>query len=104
MSREGAKRVIIEAAKLDEYQPTAASNLAFNDISLGSRVHARLFASPDIGGSALEVRAEGGHVHVRGRVDHGLEDEVVRIVKSVPGVHQVTTDVYSVPPVAHIAG
>jgi cytidylate kinase len=98
MGREGAKRVIIEAAKLDEYQPTAASNQAFNDLALGSRVHATLFASPYARGSALEVRAKGGHIHVKGRVDQGLEDEVVKLVKSVPGVNQVTTDVYSVSP------
>jgi cytidylate kinase len=101
MSREGAKRVIIEAAKLEEYQPTAASNQAFNDLSLGSRVHATLFASPEVGGSALEVRATSGHVHVRGRVGHeALEDEVVKLVKNVPGVTKVTTEIFSVPPEA----
>ena len=100
MSREGAKRVIVEAAKLEEYQPTAASNQAFNDLALGSRVHATLIASTDVRGSALEVRAEGGHIHVKGRVDQGLEDEVVKLVKNVPGVIKVTTDLYSVPPEA----
>jgi len=98
MSREGAKRVIIEAVKLDEYQPTAASTQAFNDLSLGSRVHATLFASRAIRGSALEVRAKGGHIHMKGRVDQGLEDEVVNVVKSVPRVNKVTTELYSVPP------
>jgi osmotically-inducible protein OsmY len=98
MRREGAKRVIIEAAKLEEYQPTAESEQAFNDLALGSRVHATLLASPDVQGSALEVRAEGGHVHVKGRIDEGLEDEVVMLVKNVPGVIRVTTDLYSVPP------
>ena len=102
MGREGAKRVIIEAAKLDEYQPTPASEQAFNDLALGSRVHATLFASPDIQGSALEVRADRGHVHVKGRVDQGLEDEVVNLVKNVPGVTKVITDLYYVPPEAFL--
>jgi len=102
MRREGAKRMIIEAAKLDEYQPTAASNQAFNDVALSSRVHATLFASPDVGGSALEVRAEGGHIHVKGRVDQGLEDEVAKLVRNVPGVTKVTTDLYYVPPEAFL--
>src|SRR6266508_5062546 len=84
MRREGAKRVILEAAKLEEYQPTVASNQAFNDLALSSRGHATLVAAPDVRGSALEVRAEGGHIHVKGRVDHGLEDKVVTIVKNVP--------------------
>jgi cytidylate kinase len=102
MRREGAKRMIIEAAKLEEYQPTPASNQAFNDLALGSRVHATLLASPDVRGTALEVRAEGGHIHVKGRVDHGLEDKVVKLVKNVPGVTKVTTDLYSVPPEAFL--
>lgn len=102
MSREGAKRVIFEAAKLEEYQPTPASNQAFNDLALGSRVHSTLFASPDVQGSALEVRAEGGHIHVKGRVDQGLEDEVAKLVRNVPGVIKVTTDIYSVPPDAFL--
>jgi len=100
--REGAKRVIIEAAKLEAYQPTPASEQAFNDLSLGSRVHAALFASPDVVGSALEVRAEGGHIYVKGRVDQGLEDEVAKLVKNVPGVTKVTTDLYYVPPEAFL--
>ena len=99
MRREGAKRVIIEAAKLDEYQLTPASQQAFNDLALGSRVYATLFASPGGQGSALEVRAEGGHVHIKGRVDPGLEeDELAKLVKHIPGVTNVTTDVYSVEP------
>ena len=102
MRREGAKRVIIEAAKLEAYQPTPASEQAFNDLSLGSRVHAALFASPDVGGSALEVRAEGGHIHVKGRVDQGSEDEVEKLVRNVPGVTKVTTDLYYVPPEAFL--
>jgi cytidylate kinase len=98
LRREGAKRLIVEAAKLDEFQPTAASSQAFNDLSLGCRVHAALFAATEIRGSALEVRVNRGHVHVTGRVDQGLEDEVVRLVKNVSGVTEVTTDIYSVPP------
>jgi cytidylate kinase len=97
--REGAKRVIIEAAKLEEYQPTPTSERAFNDIALSSRVHASLLASPNVQGSALEVRAEGGHVHIKGRVDQGLEeDELMKLVKNIPGVMNVTADVYSVQP------
>jgi cytidylate kinase len=102
MRREGAKRVIIEAAKLEEYQPTPSSDQAFNDLALSSRVHAALFASPDVRGSALEVRANSGHIHVTGRVDQGLEDELERLVKNVPGVTKVTTDVYSVTPDAFL--
>jgi len=102
MRRDGASRVIIEAAKLEEYQPTAASDQAFKDLALGSRVYAALFASHDVRGSGLEVRAEGGHIHVKGRVDHGLQDKVVAIVRNISGVNKVTSDLYSVPPEAFL--
>ena len=100
MRREGAKQVIVEAAKLEEYQPTSASIQAFNDVALAARVHATLLASPHLQGSSLEVRAEHGHVFVKGRVDHGLEDEVTTLVKNVPGVVKITADLFSVPPEA----
>ena len=102
MSREGAKRVIIEAAKLEEYQPTHASIQAFDDLALGARVHATLFVSPEMRGSSLEVRADRGHIHVKGRIDHGSEDKVVKLVKNVAGVADVTADIYAVPPEAYL--
>jgi cytidylate kinase len=98
MNRDGAKRMIIEAAELETYQPTPASNQAFNDLALGSRVLATLLASPDVQGSALEVRAKSGVIQVKGRVEEGMENEVVSLVENVPGVIHVTTDLYSVQP------
>ncbi len=98
MSLEGAQRVIVEAAKLETYQATSASNQAFNDLALGSRVLATLLASPDVQGSALEVRAKGGRIQVKGRVEEGMENAVVTLVENVPGVIHVTTDLYSVQP------
>jgi cytidylate kinase len=100
MRRDGAKRVIIEAAKLEDYQPTPASSRVFNDLALASRVHATLFASPEIRGLALEVRATEGHIHVAGRIEQGLEEEVAHLARSVSGVTDVTIDVYTVSPVA----
>jgi cytidylate kinase len=102
LHREGATRLIIEAAKLQEYQPTPESKQAFEDFALGSRVHAVLVTSSQVRGSALEVRAEGGHVHVKGRVEHGADEKVVDLVRGVPGVSKVTTDLYSVSPEAYL--
>ena len=98
MSRDGAKRVILEAAKLEEYRPTLTSTQAFNDLALGSRVHATLFAAPNLRGLALELRAENGHIHVKGKVAQGMEPQLLKAVKYVPGVTQVTSDLYSAPP------
>jgi cytidylate kinase len=102
MRRDGAKRVIIETAKLEEYQPTTASVQAFNNLALGSMVHANLYASPEVEASALEVRAEGGHVYIKGRVGHGQEDQILMLVRNMPGVFKVTADLYSVPPEAFL--
>lgn len=100
MQRDGAKHIIVAAANLAQYQPTPASLQAFNDLAIAARVHATLIGSPHLQGSSVEVRAQVGHVHVKGRIDHGLEDEVMMLVKNVPGVIKVTTDLYSVPPEA----
>ena len=102
MGRDGAKRMIVEAAKLDEYQPTGASNRAFNDLALSSRVHAALVATPDINGAALEVRATEGHVHVAGKIEQGFEEELVNMVRIIPGVRDVTTDVFTLRPEAFL--
>jgi osmotically-inducible protein OsmY len=102
MRREGAKRIVVEAAKLEEYQPTPESNQAFNDLSVGSRVQAALFALPDLRGSGLEVRATEGHVHIGGRIEQGSAEELVRIVKIIRGVTDVTTEVHVVPPQAFL--
>ena len=102
MRRDGAKRVIVEAAKLEEYQLTPTSDQAFKNLALSSRVYAALFASPDIRGSALEIRADGEHIYVKGRVDHGVEDKVIEFVKNIPGVTKVTSDLYSVSPEAFL--
>jgi len=102
MSRDGAKRVIIEAAQLDEYQPTAASIQAFNDLALSSRVHATLFAAPNLRGLAVELRAEDGHIYVKGKVAQGLEAQLIKVVKYVPGVTQVTSDLYSALPEGYL--
>lgn len=98
MSHEGAKRVIIETAMFEEYQPTPESCRRFSDFALGSRVHAALLAAPEIRGSSLEVRAAEDHIHVSGRIEPGLEDAVLGLVKNVPGVTDVTMDVYAAPP------
>ena len=102
MSRESAKRVIIEAAKLEEYRPTPPSTQAFNNLALSSRVHAMLLAAPNLRGLALEIRAEDGHIYVKGKVAQGLEAQVIRAVKYVPGVTRVTSDLYSAPPEGYL--
>jgi cytidylate kinase len=98
MSRESAARMILDAAQLEDYRATAESHQAFSDLALASQVHATLFASPGVQGLAVEVRADRGHILINGRVDEGMEYEVVSMVENVPGVINVTADLFSVPP------
>jgi cytidylate kinase len=98
MNVESAKRLIVEAAKLEDYQPTASSERQFQDLSLSARVHAVLITSQEFRGSILDVRAGNGHVHVAGNLQFWVsEAEVARAVERVPGVTKVTTDLGDIP-------
>lgn len=93
MSLESATRIIVEAAQLEEYQPTALSEQQFEDLSLAARVNASLGASPECSGWVFNVRAKNGHVYISA-IDHNgvSQTQVVKVVERVPGVNQVTTD------------
>jgi len=98
MRLESAKRLIVEAAKLEEYQFTASSAQQFQDLSLGVRVQAELVAAPDLRISGFEVQARSGHVHISGVLQFWMsEPEIVRVVEKVPGVTKVTTDLVVMP-------
>lgn len=86
-------RIIVEAARLERYQPTAASEQDFKDLSLASRVEASLATSSKFRHLAMTVRAEKGEVLVSGVFVHSVpEKEIVQLVKGVPGVTSVVTD------------
>ena len=98
MNVESAKRLIVEAAKLEDYQPTASSERQFQNLSLSSRVQAVLITSREFRGSIFDVRAENGHVHVSGNLQFWVsEAEVAHAVERVPGVSKVTTDLGDIP-------
>jgi len=90
---EGVTRVIVEAARLERYQPTAASAQDFKNLALASRVQAALVTSSRFRNLGITVRAENGEVHVSGVFARSVsEEEIVRLVKSIPGVTRVVTD------------
>src|SRR4029453_17347852 len=64
MKVESAKRLIVEAAKLEEYQPTVTSERQFQDLSLSTRVHAVDLPSEDFCVCILGVRGKNAHAHV----------------------------------------
>lgn len=95
---ESAKHLIVEAAKLDEYRPTAKSEQQFQDLFLTARAHAVLITSREFRGSIFDVRSDRGHVHVSGNLRFGAsEEQVVKVIENVPGVTKVTTDLGDIP-------
>lgn len=99
MSLEGAALLIVRAAHLLEYQPTADSEQAFQDLALSAKVHATLLMSQTMQGATLDVKAKRGEVSVSGTLPHWVsEDEVIEKVKRIPGVHRIVADLVSAPP------
>jgi cytidylate kinase len=90
---EGVTRVIVEAARLERYQPTAASRQDFENLAVASRVQAALVMSPSFRNLGITVRAENGEVHLLGVFAHSVpEEEIVALVKRIPGVTKVVAD------------
>jgi cytidylate kinase len=95
---EGVTRLIVEAARLERYQPTAASEQDFKNFALASRVQAALVTSSRFRNLGITVRAEKGAVHVSGVFARSVSvEEIVRLVKSVPGVTMVVPDFTVIP-------
>ena len=102
MSMDTAAHLLVEAARREDYQPTAASERAFQDLTITARVQASLVVSAKTRNLILNVRAEGGEVYVSGILAQpDLETEIVRIVESVPGVKKVTPTFES-PPIEYM--
>jgi cytidylate kinase len=95
---EGVTRVIVEAARLERYQPTAASEQDFKDLAIASQVQAALVMSPTFRNLGITVKVAKGEVHVSGVFAYAVpEEEIVLLVKSVPGVTRVVTDFTVIP-------
>jgi cytidylate kinase len=95
---EGVTRIIVEAARLERYQPTSASEQDFENLAITSHVQAALVMSHSFRNLGITVTAENGEVRVSGVFAHPVpEEEIVRLVKSVPRVTRVVTDFTVIP-------
>jgi cytidylate kinase len=102
MSLETAAHLVIEAARRPDYQPTAESERAFQDLAISARVQAALVISPKTRNLTVNVRVEGGEVYASGILAQSdLEQEIVRLIESVPGVKKVVADFES-PPIEYM--
>jgi len=98
MSLLAAKHLIVEAARLPEHQSNPATQQAFADFALASRVHAALVMSADFSQSSFDIKANDGSVDVTGALPTWLaEDRVVEKIKQIPGVKNVRADFVNAP-------
>jgi cytidylate kinase len=93
MTLETAADVVIYMAKHPEYQPTPASIKALQDLTLSCRVQAAVASHPTTRGIEVEVQADNGMIWVSGVVDDGeLQEEILQVAGTVPGVSEVVAE------------
>jgi cytidylate kinase len=101
-SADRAADLIAEIARRPEFQPSAASNKAFQDLTTNARVQAALITAPKTRNVVLNVKSDGGQVSISGILaDPDLEKDIVSIAKNVAGVTEVVTDIEP-PPIEYM--
>ncbi len=102
MTLDTAAHLIIEASKREEYQPTAESEQAFQDLTVSSRAEAALVMSPKTRNLNVQVEAKNGVVRVSGILTQpALQEEIVSLLQAVDGVSSVETDLET-PPIEYM--
>jgi cytidylate kinase len=98
MSAVAAENMIAHAAKLMDYQATAQSRQALEDLALTAKVQAHLLTDPRLRHANITVRAKQGEAMLAGLLPQSiLEYEVQRMVEEIPGVKSVTSDFVTIP-------
>jgi cytidylate kinase len=93
ISLEAASNMIVEVARLEEYQSTASSEQAFQDLTLASTIQGTLVMSPNLRNLTINVRANSGAIKLSGVLfQWTAEEEIVNLVQGLSGVTKVETD------------
>jgi cytidylate kinase len=93
MGVEAACDMVVALSRRKEFQPTAASTRAMQDLALRSRVSATLAIDPRTRGSHLQVAADGGLVTVSGTTQSvSLLAAIPDVVGQVSGVQRVESN------------
>ena len=94
--------LIADTVRHPEFQPTAESIKAFQDLATTARVQAALITSPKTRNVVLNVKSDSGRVSISGILaDPDLEKEIARIAEAVKGVSEVVTDIEP-PPIEYM--
>jgi len=98
MSSVGAENMIAAAAKLMDFQATAESRQALEDLALTARVQAHLLTYPRLRHVNINVRAKQGEITLAGILTESVSEyEVRRMVQGIPGVKNIMSDFVSIP-------
>ena len=101
-SADSGASLIADTVRRSEFQPTAESIKAFQDLATTARVQAALITSSKTRNVVLNVKSDSGKVTVSGILaDPELEKEIVRIAQTVKGVTEVVTDIEP-PPIEYM--
>ena len=97
MTIDTAAELVVSLVQRPDFQPTAASNQALDDLSVACRVKAALGIHPATSDLLLDVQANAGVVHLAGVItaldDGRFEDEIREIALGTPGVSSVVLDI-----------
>ena len=67
--------------------------MSIQDEALAGRVRGALSQDKRLSGLAIMVRAAGGEIHLKGRVDSEEQKQLATtIIRGVPGIRQVVDD------------
>jgi len=105
MSLDTAVDTVVSLAKQPDFQATAVSTKALEDLAVATRVKATLLANPTTSDIPLDVQANGGVVEISGVItaldDGQIEDRLRELAMATPGVRSVVLDVQFRPVLAH---
>lgn len=97
ISSVGAQAVIVHAAKLAEYQPTAESRQALENLALSKLAEAHLLTFPRFSNLDINVKANAGEIILTGVIPPALtRNEILREVETLPGVRRVLADLVTI--------
>lgn len=88
---EDAAACVAYTAQLPSFSMTDASRKRLLDLALASRVKARLMTDSATQDLDVHIEADGGRVRVSGLVSQGHLEQVVAVVRHLPGVDKVET-------------
>jgi cytidylate kinase len=98
MSSAAAENMIVQAAKLTDYQATAGSRQTLRDMALAAKVQAHLLTYPRLRDITIDVRAMDGEVILSGILPQSVsEQEVRQTVEAIPSVKKVQADFVLIP-------